>query len=189
MSSMVKLLYSLTIGLLTVGCTFGQVDKYLNDSTIKCYSCIIVRPDLLNEISMSDCDTEELNNASSVIASSFIEDENSVIIEKSQFKNYSKCNSKVVVVKLKNYYKTTAKLGQFQGNITIEALTFGSASDMEPKSTQAFTAIGGRDWGSSKLLMNSIEKVVKKIKVEYLGFDRKPNNQDVENGTSQDWDR
>lgn len=59
-------------------------------------------------------------------------------------------------------------MGQFEGVIEIQALTFKSTNDAQPDRIQNFRATGERHWGDSVPLQNAIKEVCKKIKKQYI---------------------
>ena len=73
----------------------------------------------------------------------------------------------MIAAKVKTYYKVPAKMGQFQGVITISISTYDSPQQKSATKTEDFTAEGDRHWGDSVPLQNAIEAVCKEIKRKY----------------------
>ncbi len=153
--------------------SFGQISNYLDNNVSpeepKCADYIIIKPELNNENLKGQFEKEELDNISELLTNSFARFYKKVlVVSKDDFDKYAICNASVVIVKLQKYHKEPARMGQFEGVIEIQALTFKSINDTKPDRVQNFRAIGERHWGDSVPLQNAIKEVCKKIKKLYV---------------------
>lgn len=146
--------------------SYGQIDKYIGTSSDSCPKRLIVSPVLDRENINDDIDENDLAECSRDIAQAFM-DNNASIIETEDVGNYKSCNSSVIIVKLKKYIKREAKLGQFQGDITIDALCFKSIRDDKPYKILEFHSIGDRFWGDANALKEAVKAVVQKIQDKF----------------------
>lgn len=144
----------------------AQISSYLESSPQgECAPVIIIAPEIKAKMLGGDFESEELTNASNMLASAVSNNyKKSKIIQKTDLESIKNCNSNVVVVKLINYYKEPARMGQFRGHISVEILFFPSPHHPEPTNKYKFNAKGGVHWGDSTPFFNAIGAVSKKIK-------------------------
>jgi hypothetical protein len=144
--------------------SYGQIDKYIGTGSDSCPKSLIVRPVLDRDNIHDDIDQDNLAECSRDIALGFSEVcGGSMVIDEDDIADYKKCNSSVIIVKLKKYSKLEAKLGQYQGDITIDALCFKSIRDEKPYKIQEFHAIGDRFWGDANALKEAVKAIVKRV--------------------------
>jgi hypothetical protein len=143
----------------------AQVSNYLENSSNSCPELIVVKPEIEKQATGSDLNDEEIANAMNMISNAMASNSNKfTIIKAEELKGFEKCSAKVIVGKVKSYFKESARMGQNVGNIVVEILIFENANSNEPKEKYELDAKSGRTWGDSGPFKDAVEKVSKKIK-------------------------
>jgi hypothetical protein len=144
-----------------------EANKQTKD--IECVKVFIVRPQMGPSNVPGSFEESELISASNMIANAIVKKiaPSSAIIAFEDMGAVQNCNSKMIIAKVKSYYKEPARLGQFQGNVTISISRYDSLQQKSPTKKQEFTAKGDRSWGDSVPLQNAIQEVCEEIKRKY----------------------
>jgi hypothetical protein len=134
--------------------------------SIACDKTFIVRPDINSSIVPGNYSDGELLNVSILVANSIASKVVSSysIISSDEVGSVNGCKSKLIVCKIKSYFKEPAQMGQYEGIITIIVETYNSINDRSPVRIEEFSARGERHWGDSVPLENAFKAVSDKIK-------------------------
>lgn len=136
---------------------------------IPCTEVFIVRPDMRLELVPGSYEDDELLSAANMVAdavSSSISAPTS-IISVEEIPSVKKCSSRLIVARVKSYHKEPARMGQYEGVVTVVIETYSDLAKDTPDRTEEFTAKGGRHWGDSVPLENAFEAVSKSIRRNY----------------------
>lgn len=146
----------------------SQVTKQIKRD-IPCNNIFIVRPDLKPEVVPGDFEKGELLSAGNMIANAIMAkiSSSSKIIASNELEFIQKCNSKLIVARVKSYHKEPARMGQYEGVVTIVIEVYNSVQQSKPTSIEEFSAKGKRHWGDSVPLENSFQSVSKIIKRDF----------------------
>jgi hypothetical protein len=89
------------------------------------------------------------------------------IISVDELSSVKKCSARLIIARVKSYHKEPARMGQYQGVVTITIETYSDLAKNTPDRTEEFTAKGGRHWGDSVPLENAFEAVSRRIRRNY----------------------
>ena len=147
----------------------SQSPRHINRD-ISCNKTFIVRPDMNPQIIPGDYEESELLIAANMIANAIIcgmPSTSTTIISNDEVDIVKHCKSNMVIAKVKSYHKEPARMGQYQGVVSITIDFYNSVGDKRPSRIEEFEAKGGRHWGDSVPLENAFQAVSTKIKLNH----------------------
>lgn len=129
----------------------------------------IVRPDMKPELVPGSYEDDELLSAANMVVDAIMSSVSapSAIIAVDELPSVEKCSGRLIVIRVKSYHKEPARMGQYEGVVTVSIESYNQIGQESPARVDQFTAKGGRHWGDSVPLENAFEAVSKKIRRNY----------------------
>jgi hypothetical protein len=141
----------------------------IQPNDIKCVKVFIVRPQMDSATISGTFAEREYLSASNLVAGAIGQkiSTTSTVITVKDIDAIQKCDAKMIVAKVKSYYKEPSTMGQYCGVMTLTISTYLSPQNKLPAKTQELSAKGNRHWGDSAPLENAIEAICKEIRRNY----------------------